>query len=296
MRFVLLYKKRERAGKHAMYNRILAAINEHFNSEVAARYALHLAGACGAKFYTCFIAGRPAGGSAFDRAEAAMKRLFILAGKTGVPVESITETGDPVVEIRKIVAHESIDLVFASTRREDTERRFFSGTIARSLSLGLPCSVALVRVVHTGKIHPSNVLVPVKVRIGRIKEWTYFTSKMATAFDAKVHVFHVTKPITKFFHGEIHLTPVEWEKRLPPDIADFLDRLKRHGIAYESRLAPGTIGRSITIEAAVKRHDLIIMGESERSLLRSLFKRNPVENVLRETPCDLIILKPRHEN
>ena len=198
--------------------------------------------------------------------------------------------------IRKIVAHENIDLVFASTRREDAERRFFSGTIARSLSLRLPCSVALVRVVHTGKIHPSTVLVPVKARIGRIKEWASFTSRMAAAFNAKVHVFHVTKPITGFFHGDVHLTPVEWEERIPPDIADFLDRLKKNGVAYESRLTPGAIGRSITIEAAVRRHDLIIMGASERSLLSSLFKRNPVESVLRETPCDLIILRPRHED
>ena len=279
-----------------MYNKILAAINEHFNSEVAARYALHLSKACGAKFYTCFIAEKTAARSSFDKAEAAMKRLFILAEQIGVPAESITETGDPVSGIRKIAAHESIDIVFASTRREDTERRFFSGTVARSLSLKLPCSVALVRVVHTGKIHPSTVFVPLKARLGRIKEWAYFTSKMATAFNAKAHVFHVTKPITKFFHGDTHLTPVEWEKRIPPDIADFLDRLKKNSVAYESRLMPGAIGRSITIEAAARRHDLIIMGASERSLVSSLFRRNPVENVLRETPCDLIILKPRHED
>ena len=30
----------------AMYNKILAAVNEHLNSEVTARYALHLARAC----------------------------------------------------------------------------------------------------------------------------------------------------------------------------------------------------------------------------------------------------------
>jgi nucleotide-binding universal stress UspA family protein len=293
---MLRYKKRENTGKHAMYNKILAAINEHFNSEVAARYALHLSKACGAKFYTCFIAEKTATRASFDKAEAAMKRLFMMAEKIGVPVESITETGDPVAEIRKIAVHEGIDLVFASTRREDTERRFFAGTIARRLSLVLPCSVALARVVHTGKIHPSSVLVPLKVNIGRIKEWAYFTSRMATAFNAKVHVFHVTKPITKFLHGDIHLTPVEWDKRIPSDIADFLDRLKKNGVAYESRLMPGAIGRSITIEAAVKRHDLIIMGASERSLFGSLFKHNPVENVLRETPCNLIVLKPRHED
>jgi len=39
-----------------MYKKILAAVNEHINSEVTARYALHLARACNAKLYTCFIA------------------------------------------------------------------------------------------------------------------------------------------------------------------------------------------------------------------------------------------------
>lgn len=54
--------------------------------------------------------------------------------------------------------------------------------------------------------------------------------------------------------------------------------------------------RSITIEAASKRHDLIIMGASERSLPASILKGNPVEDVLRETHCNLIILKPQHED
>jgi nucleotide-binding universal stress UspA family protein len=35
------------------------------------------------------------------------------------------------------------------------------------------------------------------------------------------------------------------------------------------------------------------MGASERSLLSSFIRGNPVENVLRETTCDLIILRPR---
>jgi hypothetical protein len=37
------------------------------------------------------------------------------------------------------------------------------------------------------------------------------------------------------------------------------------------------------------------MGASERSLLRSIISDNPVENVLRETPCNLIILRPSLE-
>ncbi|PKL51757.1 MAG: hypothetical protein CVV37_04825 [Nitrospira bacterium HGW-Nitrospira-1] len=84
---------------------------------------------------------------------------------------------------------------------------FPTGTIARKLSLKLPCSVALVRVVHSGRVHPRRILVPVKARIDHVKERACFTTHMARAFGSKVFVFHAPKPLEKFFRGEIHLTP-----------------------------------------------------------------------------------------
>ena len=279
-----------------MYRRILAAVNEHLNSEVVARYALHLARVCGAEFYLCFVTGKNTPPAVFDHAQEAMKRLFVEAEKTGIKAEIITITGQAVEEIAAIVRNERIDIVFAATRREDVERRFYAGTVARSLSLKLPCSVALMRVVHMGKMRPTKILVPLKARISRVRERAWFTAKMAECCDAKVVVFHAIKPITTFFHGEIHLTPYEWEKRLPEGVSGFMEYLRKYEIAHEGRLLPGKTARSITIEAAAKRHDLIIMGASERGLLTSLIKGNPVEEVLRETPCDLIILKPRHED
>jgi len=279
-----------------MYTKILAAINEHLNSEISARYALNLAKACEAKLFLCFIEEKDAPRSSLDRAEDAIKRLFIKAKDMDIQVESITETGEPVKEIGKIVRHKGINIVFASTRREDIEKRFYAGTVARSLSLRLPCSVALTRVVHMGRVRPKNILVPLKAKINHAKERAYFTAKMAEGFGSKVFVLHAAKPITRFFHGEIHLTPVEWKKRLPKDISDFMEYLRKYDISFEGSLLPGAIARSITIEAASKRHDLIIMGASERRLLSSFLKGNPVEDVLRETPCDLIILKPRHED
>ncbi len=279
-----------------MYSRILAAVNEHLNSEMSARYALTLARACGAKLYVCFVACEDMPQRSIERAEDAMKRLFMEARDAGVQVESITSCGSPVEEIRKIVRHEGINLVFASTRRQDIERRFYTGTVARSLLLSLSCSVALVRVVHMGRVHPLKVLVPLKAGINHVKERACFTARMAQGFQSKVFLFHVPKKITRFFHGDVHLTPAQWEKRVPRDISAFTEQLRKYGIDFESRLAPGATARNITIEAASKRHDLIIMGASERSLLASILKGNPVEDVLRETPCDLIILKPRHED
>ena len=279
-----------------MYGKVLAAINEHLNSEIAARYALRFAKSSGARIYFCAIAEQGLSGKAFQTAEEALRRLSEQAHELGVSADCVIETGEPVARIRTIVAAEGIDLVFASTRREDVQKRFYARTTARQLSLSLPSSVALVRVVHPGRVHPKTILVPLKARVDHIAERARFSALMADAFGARIHLFHATRPLTRFFHGEVHLSPAEWEAKLPSDIARFIEQLNRRNVGHEKRLVPGIVGSNITIEAAVKRHDLIIMGASKRSLLISFMRGNPVEHVLRETPCDLIILRPRHED
>jgi nucleotide-binding universal stress UspA family protein len=279
-----------------MYKKVLATINEHLNSEISAKYALSLAKICGAKFYVCFVAAKGLPESNLEKVTSAMKRLFSEAEKMDIACESIITSGDPVSEISKLVKHEEMDIVFTSTRREDIKKRFFTGTVARKLSLKLPCSVALVRVVHMGRIRPGKILVPLKATINNINERAHFTSKMAQYFDSKVMVFHTTKPVRSFFHGEIHLNPVEWDKRLPKDVSVFVEYLKKYGIPYEKKLTPGATAKNITIEAFTKRHDLIIMGASERSMLTNFLQSSPVEYLLKQTPCNLIIHKPRHED
>jgi nucleotide-binding universal stress UspA family protein len=85
---------------------------------------------------------------------------------------------------------------------------------------------------------------------------------------------------------------VEWEQNVPADLARFVGHLDGYGVEHEKRFSPGIAGRSIAIEAASRRRDLIVMGASERGVLDFLLRGNPVEYVLRETPCNLIILKP----
>ncbi|MDA8083904.1 MAG: universal stress protein [Nitrospiraceae bacterium] len=279
-----------------MYKKILAAVNEHVNAEVAARYAMHLAKATGARIYLCYVAEKGIPDEAFRHAEESVKRLFHRAREMEVDAESVVATGSPAAEIKKLVLSEGIDLVFTATRHEDVNKRFYEGTTARRLSLSLPCSVALVRVVHLGRIHPGKLLVPLKARMCHISEWSYFTAMLARSFGSSVHLLHLTRPASTFFHGELHMSTSEWEKKIPHDISGFIHRLDHYGITHEKKLHPGRTGRNIMIEAAVKRHDLIIMGASERGLLRSLIRGNPVEEVLKETPCNLIILKLRHED
>jgi nucleotide-binding universal stress UspA family protein len=276
-----------------MYQWILAAINEFTNSEFAARYAIALAKSCGAKLSLVFVAEDGIDRDAFRNAESALGRLFTEAQNQGLEVESITEKGSPLRNILAIVKKAPIDIVFTATRREDVSKRFFQRTLARDFMLRLPCSVAMVRVVQMGKSYPKQILVPLKGGMTRLEERACFVARLAKVFDSSVTLFHLTSPMTSFFHGEIHLPPVQREEQIPRDIEDFTECLHKYKISHEKKTGYGSVSRSITIEAAHRRNDLIVMGASERSLLRSIVSGNPVEQVLRETPCNLIILRPR---
>ncbi|MBI5049811.1 MAG: universal stress protein, partial [Nitrospirae bacterium] len=229
-----------------MYKKVLAAVNEFLNSEVAAKYALHIAKECKAKLYLCFIAEKGLSHASFNAAEETLSRLFLRASRMGIETETITETGEPVRRIGEIARKEGIDIVFAATRRQDVKRRFYEGTVARSLLLRLPCSVAVVRVVHIGKIFPKKILVPLRTGFGRIDEKAFFTARLAESFGSRVFVFHSPRSIKKFFHGEIHLTHGELEKQMPEDVLLFAEKLQKDGIPYEIDLASGKTGRAIT--------------------------------------------------
>ncbi|MDQ7787597.1 MAG: universal stress protein [Thermodesulfovibrionales bacterium] len=275
-----------------MYKNILAAVNEYSNSEIAARYAIALAQSSRAKLSLVFVAEEKKDKDLFARAHAALERLFIQAQKQDIEVESVTESGDPLKKIADIIRRDSIDIVFAATRREYREKRYFVRTLSREFMVKLPCSVALVRIVRLSKGYPKNILVPLRGQLTSLDERSCFVAKLAEAFNASVTLFHLHKPITSFFHGETLLKSSEREEHVPKDIEQFTDCLHKYKISYEKKSGYGVVSRAITIEAAHKRNDLIVMGASERSILTSIIRGNPVEEVLRETPCNLIILRP----
>ena len=276
-----------------MYKKILAAVNEFTNSEIAARYAITIAKACRSNLSLVFVAEDKISRDVFKHAESALDRLFMEAKDDGVEVESITERGNPLKKIQDIVKEKTIDIVFTATRREDVQKRFFLKTLAREFMVKLPCSVAMVRVVRMARASPKNILVPLRGHITHLDERSCFVARLAQAFHSSVTLFHLARPITSFFHGETLLKPAQIEKSIPKDIEKFTGCLKRYEITHEKRTAQGSVSRLITIEAAHRRNDLIVMGASERSLLKSIISGNPVEDVLRETPCNLIVLRPR---
>lgn len=272
-----------------MYKKILAAVNEYTNSQAAARYAIGLARVSGARLSLVFVVEQGMSLESLRLTEAALERLFLEAGAKGVEVESVVQHGDPFRHLAALVRERGVDLVFAATRREDMARRYFTRTLSQRLMLHLPCSVALVRVVHPAHITPRQILAPFRGYVSHLEEKAFFVAKLAQAFGAAVTLFHAPRSLTGFFRGK---EPKPDERDLK-GLEKFAQRLKSYEVATRTRVRRGPAAHAITIEAAAEKNDLIIMGASERGLLESLMSGDPVEEVLRETPANLIILLPR---
>jgi nucleotide-binding universal stress UspA family protein len=175
-----------------------------------------------------------------------------------------------------------------ASRRHDVEQRYFPRTVPQHLMAVLRCALIVVRVVHLGVLaHPRGILVPVLGGVFDHTERAYLVSKLATHFRAKLMVFHtVEQP-----HRRGQAVPQGVGARR---IRAFVERLRQAGTGPQVRIVSGPrVGGAIMQEAARHRHDLIVMGASERSLFSAWRRGNPVEDVMRRTPCDLFVCRSR---
>jgi len=275
-----------------MYKNILAAVNEYTNSELAARYALGLARACKAKLTLTYVSPEPVDKDALKRAEGALGRLFAEAQEAGVEVESVVLGGDPVERIAAHALEHGTDIVFAASRHETARRPFFVRTVSRGLMLKLNCAAAVVRVAGMGRAAPKSILLPLRGGREFVEERAYFAGMLARGFGARVTLFHMPEPVRKFFSGEVRLSPAEREKRVPDDVLELAGYLERLGVECELKTARGMTAASISTEAVQKRSGLIVMGASQRSLVATLVRGNPVEELMKAPPCNLVIFRP----
>ena len=110
--------------------------------------------------------------------------------------------------------------------------------------LNLPCSVALVRVVHPGRISPKKILVPYRGRPAHPEEKAFFVGKLAEAFGASVTLFHAPEPISKFFADLRRGKPPGPGKQISREIDRFISYLEQHRISPQKRFGHGPSGRA----------------------------------------------------
>lgn len=267
-----------------MYKNILVVVNEHSFSEAAANYAVYLAKFCNAKLFVFSCISTKISKEVLEKIETHANRVFIASVNMGINVESVIEKGHFFDKLNEKIEKEHIDLVFSPiTYNNYKDISLFESNV--SVAFGL------VRVVNMAKPHPSNILIPLRGNIEQIDEWSCFTAALCNSFRSKVTVLHITTIKSDLTGLEIRLKLIELHKSTPDDITKFISNLEHKGVTIKKRFAHGMVGRSITIEAATKKNDLIIMGITQRGTLKKLISGDPTAFVLRETPCNLIIFR-----
>ncbi len=271
-----------------MYRRILTAVDESLNAHAAARYAMALAQACGATLFVAGVLTPTMTGTEEGAMAQSAGALVSEAEERAVPAHLLMERGDVVKTLDILARTHHIDVVMTASRRHDVERRYFLRTVPQRLMAVLHCSLIIVRVVHLGLLaHPRQILVPVLGGAFDNAERAYVVSQLAAHFHAKLIVFHALEEAHRRGQAVPHEAGTE---RVGP----FLERLREAGTEPQVRIVTGPlVGEAIMQEAARHRHDLIIMGASQRSLFSTWRRGNPVEDVMRRTPCDLFVCRSR---
>ena len=285
------------------YRKIFSVINEHTASTVTARYPISLAAAGKAELILYAAHAKGSDETVLRHTDRHLDHLFALALELDIPVTRINEVGDIGNLLPRRVQAEKADLVFyplspyerygaslTLINRISALTKIFPARKAREISSNLlnrhtvhhllrtiSSDLSIVRVVSMAKPHPRHILMPLGKAISDMEHRLVFITELARSFHSHVTLFH--------------LSAERDAKGLPDDITQFRKQLQQQDIQVLERSGKGQIGKSIAVEAITRHNDLIVLGASERGLLRRMFYGNPAGDVMHQPPCNTILFR-----
>ncbi|HUW68515.1 MAG TPA: universal stress protein [Candidatus Nanoarchaeia archaeon] len=275
-----------------IYNKILAAVDGGFTAESAAKYAILIAEHCDAKLYLIFVITKNLDEKYVTLGRLSVERLVNYARSRGIEADGQIIQGPVVETIKSIVENHNIDLVISSTRHKDSKSRYFVRSISQKLMRSLSCSMIVIKVTHPGKtLHIQKILVPVMIGSYHAEERAYLISKLDSK--ARIRVLRVEKTS----RTSALLTTHDEKLKLRSMGRELLQPLAKELSNYDIPadmyvdMAPN-YAEAVLKNAAAGHFDLIIIGATNKDIIRQIVQGNPVEEILRKTSCDVIIWHP----
>jgi nucleotide-binding universal stress UspA family protein len=259
------------------YRRILAVINEHTGSTVAAHYAIMLAASSGSKLVLYCAHDEDSDGSAARHTERHINHLFSEALALDIAVTRISETGPITRLLPDRIQAEVVDLVFYPLTPGERYGAALQRHTAHHLLRTIKSDLAIMRIMHMGKPHPHHILMPVGGVVNGREQWVRFITALANAFHSQVTLFH------RLDIGR---------QAVPDDFIILRNELRKQHLPVLERSGSGHIARAIALEAVSHHNDLIVVGASERGTLQRLFFGNPAGDVMFQPPCNAILFRP----
>jgi nucleotide-binding universal stress UspA family protein len=254
------------------YLTILSVVDENTTSTVTARYAISLAAECKAELVLYAAHIEMVAENKRHLMERHLEHLHTIASELNIPVRCITEIGNINMLLPKRAQEVNADLVMYSLTPDEQYGEVLKRHTVHHLLRSVKSDLAIMRVVTMSKPHPRHILVPLGKVVSDNGRRLMFVTELAKSYHSHITPFHLSTAQTPGCKTE-EITPFQ---------------------KVSTRGGRGKIGTQITVEAITRHNDLIVLGVSERSLLRRLFFGNPAGDVMQQPPCNAIMFRAAH--
>ncbi len=274
------------------YKNILVAIDGTFHSNLAARYSYQFVRAFNSKLFVVTVISKGMSEREEQSASSSIVKITDEASAAGLDVEGVILRGDVIEAINRFVREHKIDIVFTSTRRPHNSRRFFVKSVTSGLMSGLSCSVIAIKISHPGRsLRSRRVLVPVIGDGYMDKERADIVEALADGVKSSITVFHVNELSSSMKKSLDEAKQGLLLEASEIKISSFVKELRTRGINASVKIVSGSKVRDeIISEASHHKYDLIILGTTKRNIVKKAVSGNPVEEILRDAPCDVMLL------
>ena len=274
------------------FQKILVTVDGSFHANLSARYSFAFAEAFSSKLFVATVLTKEMDEKEEKAVAKSVEMILDSARDSGIDAEGIILRGNVITTIDRYVRSNKIDLVIASTRRPHKDRRLFARSVTSSLMSRLPCNVIGIKIAHPGRsIKPKKVLIPVIGDGYGDNVRADIAEAIVNKFGSKITLFHVVElaglRIKSLENLEKDRLIMSAEKR----IISLVNELTMRGASFTYKIVIGRNARDeIISEASHHKYDLMIVGATTRNVLKRLVSGNPVEEILRDTPCDVMLV------
>jgi nucleotide-binding universal stress UspA family protein len=233
-----------------------------------------------------------------DDLEAKLGRIEQVCARAGVSLETHREPrqDDVLGALETLVPQGRESYLVCGTRVRSGKRGILSGTISEQLLRAVRFNVLAVRVVQPGLLGmPRSLLLPVSGHPRGFQSGLPFL-RLFAADVAHLHILLVQR-VGRFRFRRLSYDRAE---RLRETGRAYCQRIERElaeqlglgdALMDAAAVVSDDVPKEIVIYANQTKSQLIYVGASERNLTQRFLYGNPVEQLLREAPCDVAIYR-----
>ncbi|MFQ5715121.1 MAG: universal stress protein [Candidatus Scalinduaceae bacterium] len=208
----------------------------------------------------------------------------------------IVRFGKPFLEIIKVAKEEDVDIIAIGTHGRAGVDRVILGSVAERVARKAHCPVMVVR--SEKYIGFKRIIVPIDFSDCSRMALEY-AAATARAHRSKLTILHVfeesfIEPYVRAANSEEEAQEIvrRIEQVNESKYVEFLMKIDLGGVEYDRLLRKGIPSNEIVETAREQQAQLIVVGTHGRSGIKHMLIGSDAEEVVRNSPCDIIVVKP----